>query len=486
MRQLTALDAQFLALESPRQAGHVGAVAVLDPATRPNGRLELADIQNMIAERLPLLPPFRWRLKPVPLGLDYPYWIDDPDFDLEYHVRELAIASPPTDEKLADQVARIFSRPLDRTRPLWEVYVIHGLARWPRRGDDEDPSLADRRHVRRRDHGRAARSHARRVVSCRMSRRRRWRSRTASPASGRCSSAGCSALPRYADAGCPRAARDAAEHRGRRRAGADLRARSSSAARRRRSPGCSAAASSGCSSAARSTPPRTQFNGHVSPHRRFAFGQLSLADVKAVKNAHGCTVNDVVLSLCAGAVRRWLIEHDDLPERSARRAGAGVGADEEAVRHLRQPDRDAERAAVHQRGRPGGAADARPRRDGRSPRSGTRRCRPSCSRTRPSSSRPRCSHARRGSRSRSPRPASRSGTSSSPTCPARSSRCTWPGARLVANYPVSVITDGMGLNITVMSYDGHLDFGIVADREQMRDVWKLIDWLGDELERVAA
>ena len=59
--------------------------------------LELADLQNLIAERLPLLPPFRWRLKTVPLGLDYPYWIDDPDFDLEYHVRELALAPPPTD-----------------------------------------------------------------------------------------------------------------------------------------------------------------------------------------------------------------------------------------------------------------------------------------------------------------------------------------------------------------------------------------------------
>ena len=127
MRQLTGLDAQFLALENARQAGHVSGVAVLDPSTRPNGRLELADIQNLIAERLPLLPPFRWRLKPVPLGLDYPYWIDDPDFDLEYHVRELALAPPPTDEKLAEQVARIFSRPLDRARPLWEVYVIHGL-----------------------------------------------------------------------------------------------------------------------------------------------------------------------------------------------------------------------------------------------------------------------------------------------------------------------------------------------------------------------
>jgi diacylglycerol O-acyltransferase / wax synthase len=126
LRQLTGLDAQFLALETPRQSGHVSGLAVLDPSTRPNGRLELADVQNMIAERLPLLPPFRWRLKQVPLALDYPYWIDDPDFDLEYHVRELALP-PPTDAKLGEQVARIFARPLDRARPLWELYLIHGL-----------------------------------------------------------------------------------------------------------------------------------------------------------------------------------------------------------------------------------------------------------------------------------------------------------------------------------------------------------------------
>src|SRR5205085_9873519 len=63
------------------------------------------------------------------------------------------------------------------------------------------------------------------------------------------------------------------------------------------------------------TPPRTLFNGRVSSHRRFAFGQLSLDEVKVIKNAHGSTVNDVVLTLCAGAVRRWLIEHDDLPEQ---------------------------------------------------------------------------------------------------------------------------------------------------------------------------
>ena len=127
MRQLTSVDAQFLALENARQSGHVGGLAILDPGTAPGGKLELADVQRMIAERLPLLPPMRWRLAEVPFGLDYPYWVDDPDFDLDFHVRELALPPPGTDEKLAEQVARIVSRPLDRARPLWELYLIHGL-----------------------------------------------------------------------------------------------------------------------------------------------------------------------------------------------------------------------------------------------------------------------------------------------------------------------------------------------------------------------
>jgi wax ester synthase-like acyl-CoA acyltransferase family protein len=83
MRQLTAVDVQFLAIEGPRHYGHVGGVAVVDPSTAPGGILEVADLQYLIAERLPLVPPFRWRLVEVPLGLDYGYWIDDPDFDLE-------------------------------------------------------------------------------------------------------------------------------------------------------------------------------------------------------------------------------------------------------------------------------------------------------------------------------------------------------------------------------------------------------------------
>ena len=99
MRQLTSLDAQFLALETPRQTGHVGGLAILDPSTAPGGKLDAADIERLIAERLPLLPPLRWRLAEVPFGLDYPYWIDDPDFDLDFHVRELALPAPGTDEQ---------------------------------------------------------------------------------------------------------------------------------------------------------------------------------------------------------------------------------------------------------------------------------------------------------------------------------------------------------------------------------------------------
>ena len=479
MRQLTALDAQFLALESPRQAGHVGAVAVLDPATRPNGRLELADIQNLIAERLPLLPPFRWRLKPVPLGLDYPYWIDDPDFDLEYHVRELAIASPPTDEKLGDQVARIFGRSLDRTRPLWEVYVIQGLADGHvavmtkihhslidglsgaeimgvlldltpegRELPDEPPAtmaIPDREPGEREMLIRGllgAPRYATRVAR-------------ALPAT----------LPNIEDvavlAQIP---------------GAKLVGRTTATVARLLRGGDQRVLE-------RSTlePPRTQFNGHVSPHRRFAFGQLSLADVKAAKNAHGCTVNDVVLSVCAGAVRRWLIEHEDLPEDPlvaqvpvSVRTKKQFGTYGNRIGMLSVPlftnEADPVERLMLVHDAMGLAKERHKAMPAELLQDATQFIPPAVF-------------------SRAARITFSLAATRKPIWNLVVSNVPGPqfplymaGARLVANYPVSVITDGMGLNITVMSYDGHLDFGIVADREQMRDVWKLIDWLADELE----
>ncbi|HYF24704.1 MAG TPA: wax ester/triacylglycerol synthase domain-containing protein, partial [Baekduia sp.] len=127
MRQLTSLDAQFLAVESPRAYGHVSSLAIFDPSTAPGGRVCRDDLCRLVGERLHLVPPFRWKLAQVPLGLDHPYWIDDPDFDLDFHIRETAVPPPGGPRQLAEQVARIVARPLDRSRPLWELFLVHGL-----------------------------------------------------------------------------------------------------------------------------------------------------------------------------------------------------------------------------------------------------------------------------------------------------------------------------------------------------------------------
>jgi WS/DGAT/MGAT family acyltransferase len=478
LRQLTGLDAQFLALESPRQAGHVSGLAVLDPSTRPNGRLELADVQNMIAERLSLLPPFRWRLKPVPLGLDYPYWIDDPDFDLEYHVRELALAPPPTDEKLAEQVARIFSRPLDRARPLWEVYLIHGLAG----GQvavltkihhavidgmsgaeimgvllDLTPEGRESPPAQERDRRRGEREPS--EFSMLM------RGLLGTPRYvGRVARALPSTLPNVQDVAFLSQV-----------PGAHSLGRSTARVAR-----LIGGRQQRVLERSNLTPPRTSFNRHVSPHRRFAFGQLSLDAVKQVKNEHGVTVNDVVLSICAGALRWWLLEHDELPDaplvaqvpvsvRSEKEIGTygnRIGMlsaplyvnEADPVQRLRLTHESMRVAKERHKALPAQLLQ-----------DATQFIPPAVF-------------------SRAARITFSLAAARKPIWNLVVSNVPGPqfpiymaGARLVANYPVSVITDGMGLNITVMSYCGHLDFGIVADREQMRDVWKLIDWLEESL-----
>src|SRR5918997_3905525 len=100
MRQLTSLDAQFLALENSRQTGHVGSLAMLDASTAPHGSFGCAEITRLLEERAPQLPPLRWRLAEVPLGLDPPYCVEEAEIDLGYHVRELALAAPGTDAQL--------------------------------------------------------------------------------------------------------------------------------------------------------------------------------------------------------------------------------------------------------------------------------------------------------------------------------------------------------------------------------------------------
>src|SRR4051812_18627681 len=127
MRQLSALDAQFLHVESRTTVGHVGGLILLDPGAVPGGALTLDDVRAVLEPRLHLAGQLRQRLVTVPLSLGLPYWVDDPDFDIEFHLREVALPGPGDDRQLGEQVARIHARPLDRTRPLWELYLVHGL-----------------------------------------------------------------------------------------------------------------------------------------------------------------------------------------------------------------------------------------------------------------------------------------------------------------------------------------------------------------------
>ena len=127
MKQLTGIDASFLYMETSASFGHVSGLSIFE---RPDveGWSAYQALRDQIEHRMPLLEPLRRRVVEVPFELDHPYWIRDPDFDLDYHLRETAIPPPGDDAQLANLVARIVGRPLDRSHPLWEAYVIEGLA----------------------------------------------------------------------------------------------------------------------------------------------------------------------------------------------------------------------------------------------------------------------------------------------------------------------------------------------------------------------
>jgi len=474
MRQLTSLDAQFLALENARQAGHVGSLAILDPSTAPKGRLGCPDVKALLRERLPLLPPLRWRLAEVPLGLDYPYWVDDGDFDLDYHVRELALANPGNDSQLAQQTARIMSRPLDRARPLWELYVIEGL-------ESGMVGVLTKIH-----HAVVDGLSGAEIMGLLLDLAPEGRelpepevnSAGHTPGQFELLARGLLGVPRYPVRmlrSLPAAIPNLDQTPFGVLPGAGRLTKIASRLSRGDGPGPSELEA-----------PKTSFNGPVTPHRRFVFGKLSLADVKAVKNAHGVTVNDVVVSICAGAVRDWLIEHEELPEEPlVAQIPVSVRTDEQwgtygnrillmaAPLHTEIEDPVERLQATHEsllvmkeRHRALPAALLQDANHFVPPAVFARAARLTF----------------RFSTSRPGRPTWNLVISN---VPGPQFPLYLAGARLEANYPVSVITDGMGLNITVMSYMGSLDFGLVADRDQMPDLDRLMAFLDDELVKLA-
>ena len=126
MERLSGIDASFLYFETPNMHMHVVATIVFDPSTVPGG-YSFDHVREMIRSRLHLAKPLRRKLAPTPFNINHPVWVEDKDFDLDYHVRRIGCPSPGSEEQLSSVVGDIASRPLDRNRPLWEVWIVEGL-----------------------------------------------------------------------------------------------------------------------------------------------------------------------------------------------------------------------------------------------------------------------------------------------------------------------------------------------------------------------
>jgi WS/DGAT/MGAT family acyltransferase len=279
--RLTALDASFLHQEGPSSHMHVGAIARFEGPPPP-----FAELLDMLRMRLHLVPRYRQRLQIPPAGTGRPLWIDDPTFNLEYHVRRTALPRPGTERQLLRLTARIFSQQLDRDRPLWELWMVEGL-------EDGGFALISKSHhamidgvagvdiaqvlfdlspaPAEIDHPDEAwspepePSHAR-VLAAGTLGLLRTGVRTAVHAAGALRDPGAAI----------HAAREAAE-------------------------GLGEIVWAGLNPA-----PETPLNVEIGPHRRYAVVRTDLRDFKTVKAAFGGTVNDVVLTVVSGALREWL------------------------------------------------------------------------------------------------------------------------------------------------------------------------------------
>lgn len=303
MERLSGLDAGFLYMETPTLHMHTLKIAILD---RPPGdALPLAELREAIRERLPLLPPFRRRVVDVPFGFHHPVWIEDPDFDLDHHVRLVTLPEPGNRRQLEEAIADIASVPLDRDRPLWRMDVFDGL-------EDDRIAVLVKIHHAVAD-GLASAALLANVMSSSAVDDQlpvdTWRPEPV-PTVGRLLR---DALRDHLSQlrGLPRLLR---------RTLANLRA----LARHRRR-----------SSVTTPMPmlhtPRTSFNGALTPRRSFVTASMAVSDVDAVRDAFGVTVNDVVLGVVSGGLRAYLLERDELPSTSLV-AGVPVAIDASEVR----------------------------------------------------------------------------------------------------------------------------------------------------------
>ncbi|HZJ04951.1 MAG TPA: wax ester/triacylglycerol synthase family O-acyltransferase [Nocardioidaceae bacterium] len=481
MRQLSSMDAQFLNVESPTTVGHVGSMIVLDPSTAPNGVWTLETVRAVLEPRLHLAEPFRQRLVQVPLGLGRPYWIDDPQFDVEFHLRELALPSPGTREQLGEQVARIHARPLDRTRPLWEVYVITGL----QGGKVAFYSKIHHAAIDGVSGGEILETimdvtvEPREVEADPEALRKRpvpstvdlvWRglsSMALNPVEV------LRTVPKslgYLDE-LPGAANFPGSHLFSETAGLVGRAMG------QKRPDVEHRTL---------VAPRTPLNGQITPHRRFSYGSVDFGEVRLVKNHFGMTVNDVVMALTATALRRWLLDHDALPN------GPLVAAVPVSIRGDEQGGESGNHVSVMMAELPTHIADPEERLwFMREAMTDAKRHFEAVPATLLQDLANVVPTALSGLAARAFfKMATVPGVLFNlfvSNVPGPQLPLYIAGARVEGIYPVSAVTDMTGgLNITLFSYNGALDFGLIACREMLPDVWNLITYLQEAMDEMVA
>jgi diacylglycerol O-acyltransferase / wax synthase len=272
--RLSALDASFLYLEQPTTPMHVGAVSIF---RRPRAGFDYDRLVELIDQRIALVPRYRQKVRHVPGNLARPVWVDDTEFDVAYHVRRSALPKPGSDAQLTELVARLMSRPLDHTRPLWEMYLVEGLA-------EGRTAVLTKTHQAMVD-GISAIDIGQVILDVsaepRVVAEELWMPRNEPTDAQLILRPGV--LVDHARA----AAGDAVATVGK-LAGAATQLFSMARHASRRAPG-------------------SPLNVDISTQRRFAIARTELEDYRKIRAAHGCSVNDVVLSVVSGALRDWLL-----------------------------------------------------------------------------------------------------------------------------------------------------------------------------------
>jgi WS/DGAT/MGAT family acyltransferase len=442
MERLSGLDASFLYFETPANHLHVSSVMTFDPSTVPNG-YSFAHIKETVAERLHLVPPFRRRLVSVPFNLHHPVWIEDPDFDLDFHLRRVAVPAPGAHDELVELAGHIVSLQLDRSRPLWEIWVVEGL-------ENGQVATISKMHHSTIDgvSGANILAHLLDLAPEPTEERppSRWEPEREPSDAAMLGQALAWRLRRPVELArlVPTTAGALFKLALRRRGGAPK-------------------------GATPLTAPRTSFNSTITPHRRVELVSVPLADVKAIKNAFGATVNDAVLAICAGALRRYLEEEGEHLEKpllatvpiSVRANGDGPGAGANQVSAMftslaTDIDDPVERLQIIHESTTGakeehnavGATMLQQWAELAAPNVFSQAAR---------------LYSAMGLGGRHP-PIHNVVISN---VPGPQFPLYFAGARLTALYPLGPIFDGLGLNITVLSYLDTVGFGLLGARELM-------------------